>query len=646
MVEDRIDLAMLLQHPGPFDTRYPRLSWLPDGPRLKDVRVLMEQIEALRGQPRETWPSPDALAEPLRSLGAELEYPSWYALARLAYLEAVDVYRAAGTEVADDFLNDYRRTLHSLGHVLEELERHEEMLPVIQEKQVMSVRLAVVDASALDLANDARAEVISTLVRLKRHDEALDSAAEAVGEIRRQPDSGPVRTKGYTLAHALAQYADCLTSVGRFDEAVDAATEAENIWRGYNDAGDEPDWFIMSRLAEALGRLGEAFAQVGRYEEAYAAFVELVEMGRRSVDADDDFSGLRILADTLSNVAVSLRWSGRYREAVAAGEEAVRHERALAARALDRQHRFERLFPAWWEEDFDAGDQPVGRGLFEDGGLSEVNDLFDDDELDEDFIEGIECDDERRDNHAADFRAKAREGELSLCVSLNHLGIDLHDLNRVEEALAANSEAVEIARRHEDAAELALALNNTSCVLADLDRQEEAVEAAREAVALLTALVPADPDKHEQTLALALHTLCGSVSDLEEALSVSLRCLAIYRRLYGLDPHPLAGYLAFALTDHGLIRSRRGEHAEALAATVESVEMHRRLAARHPARYSHGHANALLNLAEVRLADGAYAEGRAAAEEAVALYQSLAAALPEAHEHHLAHARSVLRRLT
>ncbi|MEV4115543.1 tetratricopeptide repeat protein [Nonomuraea sp. NPDC049695] len=647
MVEDHISSEMLLQHPGSPNSRDLRRYVLPDGPDLRYAQVLMEKIEALRGQPREAWPSPYALAEQLGCLGAELEHPDWYALARLAYLEAIDVYRADGIEATDDFLNDYRRTLGSLSSVLEELRRYEEVLPIKQEEQAVSLRLAVADASDLDLANDARTRSIGILARLGRHGEALDSAAEAVRDIRQQPDNKPGRPQGYELAYALALYADCLTSVGRFDEAVDAATEAESIWRRYNDASDEPDWLITSRLDEALGRLGGAFAEVGRYEEAHAAFVERVEMCRRSVDGDDDFFGLRNLAITLNNGAIALRRTGRHREAVAAAEEAVRLDRALAARALDRQQRFERLFPD--EVEFlNAGDQPMGTELFEDGGLSEVNDLFDDDELDEEFIETIQCDDQIRDDHLTDFRAKVREAELSLCVTLYNLAFDLHDLNRVEEALAADSEAVEIARRHHDAApQLALALNNTSCVLADLNRQEEAVEAAREAVTLLTPLAAADPEKHEPTLALALHTLCVSAPDREEALSASLQCLAIYRRLYRLHPHRLAGDIAHALTDHGLIRSRRGEHAEALAATAESVEMYRRLAARHPARYRGGHASALLNLAEVHsAAGGAHAEARAAAEEAVALYESLAVDLPEAHEHRLAHARSVLRRLT
>ncbi|MFI7226524.1 tetratricopeptide repeat protein [Nonomuraea angiospora] len=647
MVEDRIDIETLLQHPGSPNSRDLRRYVSPDGPDLRYARVLMGQIEALRGQPRETWPSPYALTEPLRHLGAELEYPGWYELARLVYLEAIDVYRAAGTEApADDFLDDYRRTLGSLGSVLVELKRYEEVLPIKQEEQAVSLRLTAVDASALDLADDARTTSIGILARLGRHDEALDSAAEAVREIRQQPDNRPGRPKGRTLAYALARYAGCVTSVGRFDEAVDAATEAENIWRRYDDAGDEPDWLVTRRLDEALGQLGGALAQVGRYEEAYAAFVERVERGRRSIDGDDDFAGSRNLAITLNGAAIALRRLGRYREALAAAEEAVRLDRALAARALDRQHRFERLFPAW-EEVLDGGDQPMGKELFEDGGLSEVHDLFDDEELDEDFIEEIEFDEESRDNHAADFRAKVREAELGVCVSLYNLGVYLHDLNRVEEALAADSEAVEIARRHQDAApQLALALNNTSCVLADLNRQEEAVEAAREAVTLLTTLATADPEAHEPALALALHTLSVSAPDLEEALSASLRCLAIYRRLYRLDPHRRAGDLAHAMTDHGLVRSRRGEHAEALAAAAESVETYRRLAARHPARYSGGHASALLNLAEVHsAADGAHARARAVAEEAVALYESLAADLPEAHEHRLVHARAVLRRL-
>ncbi len=611
---------------------------------MRYARVLLEQIEALRGQPRETRPSPDALAQALRSLGDELEKPGWYDLARLAYLEVIEDY---GTDVAVDHLDDFRRALQSLGDVLVELGCLEEALPILREVQSVSLRLAVVDASALDLANDAHTRFIGILVRLGRHDEALESAAAAISDIRQQPADGPGRNRGFTLAYALGRYTDCLTSVGRFDEAVEAATEALTIWRDYLHAGEEPAWLVKNYYVKALRSLGDALAWVGRYEEAHTALTQSVEVYRQPIDADEEDLPFRHLADTLSNVATDLGRLGRHLEALVAAEEAVSHLREIAARKTDRLQRLERLFPDE-EAFFDGHDQPMGRELFEDGGLIEARDLLDDEELTEEDLDDLECD---QDNyHVNESRADVREAELSLCVSLYNLGVHLHDLNRVDEALAADSEAVEIARRHQDTAEqLSLALNNKSCTLASLNRQEEALEAAREAVALCGTLAATDPETHEQRLALAQHTFCVSavnVGRYEEALSASLQSLDIYRRLHQLDPHRLAGDLAYALADHGLVRFRRGEHAEALMATAESVEIYRRPAAQHPARYSSRYAYALLMFAEVRMAtDGAHADGRAAAEEAVALYQSLAAGLPEAYEHRLAHAHSVLRRL-
>ncbi|MDG4786580.1 tetratricopeptide repeat protein [Micromonospora sp. WMMD1102] len=642
MADGRITAELLFQHPGSPDSG--RNRYIADGPDLRDAEVLLGEIETLRGQPRDAWPRPYALAEKLRSLGAEMEYPSWYVLARLVYREAVDVYRADGIKVTGDALGDYRHVLDRLGSVLVKLKRHEEALPIRQEQQAVSLRLAAVDVTALDLANDAQTEVVNTLVRLGQRDEAVDSAAEAIRQIRQQPDDKPGRPKSFTLAYALDKYVDCLTGVGRFDEAVDAAAEAVSIWRRHRDAGDESGWLGTDRLGQALGRLADALAEVRRYQEAYASIAEQVEIRRRAVDGDDDWFGLSVLGITLNNAGNGLGRLGRYREAVAVAEEAVRLDRAQAARAVDRKQRFLRLFPGE-EELLHSGDQPVGRELFADGGLREVNDLFDDDELGEEFLESIDFDDEIREEHLSDFRAKVREADMGLCVTLYNLGGSLHNLNRVEEALAADSEAVEIARRHhDDGPKLAIALNNKACVLVELGRPEEAVVAAREAVALLTTLVVADPDEHEPTLALALHTLSLSAPDREEALSASMQCLDIYRRRYQLDPHGLAGRLAEALTDHGRIRARRGEHAEALAAAAESVAMYERLAAQNPARYRGGHACALLNLAEVHAAaGGAQLEASMAAERAVALYEALAADLPEAYEHRLAHARSVLR---
>ncbi|MGJ6969112.1 hypothetical protein ACSDR0_45205 [Streptosporangium sp. G11] len=598
-VKDQITPEMLRNRSVPSGVDHPdRL--------LRSARSGVDQVQVLRAQPRLAWPKPDALARWLLELGADLEELTWYDLARLAYLEAVEFYRAESANGTNVCRENFHRSLRSLRRTLVQLGRHEEALPIAREEHSASLRLIGGDAYALDDANEARSALTMILAKLGRREEAVESAAAAVGDIRRQPAGGKGRPRAHALAHALADYADRLTRAGRFDEAIEAATERVAFWRGR--AKSSPVAY-----AESLESLGRALGDAGRVKEAGAAFARYVEVYRRQIETGESplWSGL---AGALVNGAMHLASLGSYREALALSEEGVALYREFVARESERQERMELSY-------------------------AEDDDLQDDREL---IARGLEV---------KEGRSTVRLAARNLCAGLYNQGNYLHMLNRLDQALAVNSEAVEIARGQDDAPRLALALNNRSCVLADLgpSRQEEALEAASEAVAICAGLAVADSAAHERDLALARHTFCVAATNLgrhEEALAASLQCLNTYRRLHESDPHRFAGGLAHALTDHGLVRSRRGDHAEALAATAESVEMCRRLAGQNPARYSGGHANALVMFAEVRLVtDSTPTERQAAVEEAVELYRSLAVTLPEGYAHRLAHARSVAHRM-
>ena len=93
---------------------------------------------------------------------------------------------------------------------------------------------------------------------------------------------------------------------------------------------------------------------------------------------------------------------------------------------------------------------------------------------------------------------------LGLAASLNNLGLDLSDLGRREEALAASQEAVEIRRRLAAARpddflpDLARSVSALSDAFAAVDRHEEAAQAATEALDILVPFVERYPQAFGQ----------------------------------------------------------------------------------------------------------------------------------------------------
>jgi tetratricopeptide (TPR) repeat protein len=546
---------------------------------LRHARERLGQIERLRSRPPDRWPNPTALPRALDSLATTLLDLGWPDLARLAYLEEVAVYRQLDAAQPGDI----RRALTSLRANLVELGRLDEALPVAREE----LHLATGDRTAREAARTARYWLTRVLGQVGPQQEALESAAAAVSELR---TGTPGR---YDLAHALSEYARQLFRAGRFEQAVTATAEVAALWHGHGAV----------ERAEALGQLGDRLARVGRYEEARTAWAKAVKVLRR------DKHDRHTLANGLHNYSIQLASLGSYRRALSVSEEAV----ALYREFVEMQRQRHRQV--------------------------EADDSWDDDHR---FSEWYLL--QRRQRRLDESQADVRTAEMRLCNELINLGVGLHVFHRVDEAMTVNAEALAIARAHLDAdpegsrPSLVLALNNRSVLLDDLGRYPEALAAASEAVAL-----------SGRTDALALHTYSVAASNggrHDEALTTSLATIDIYRRGYESDPYAFASELAAALTDHGRICSRRGEHAEAFAATTESAELYRRLAEQNPGRHGADCARAMLVFAEVRLAaNRSLPEARLAAEEAVARYQQLAGDLPEAHAPDLAQARSVLDRV-
>ncbi|MBC6458889.1 tetratricopeptide repeat protein [Actinomadura sp. HBU206391] len=445
---ERIDHQMLQRDVPPGLDR--------PGRSLRMARGHLDRVEEMRDRPPGTWSSPDDLPRSLNYVAEALEELTWHDLARLAYLEELAVYRRLEATWPGTYAVGLRRTLTALRSNLMGLGRYEEALPIAREERRLSLSLVGTETYALQLANTARYWLTEILVKLGRYDEAVESAAAAVDEIREQPAKRAGTPKGYVLAYALDDYSERLDRVGRFEDALTAAAEAVRFWR--RKAEDEP-----VKYAGALETLGRRLACVGRYEEARAAFADVVQVLRGPADTDECLRGT--LAGALNNHGNRLASLGSHREALAAGEEAVARYREVVERERADQQAMELSF-----------DEP--------------------DEL-------LDYPDRAYRRYERDkAQAEVRKVELRLCIALVNLSSRLRKVGRFDEALAANAEAVEIERGHVDAdaaasePQLATALNNRSVILDDMARYEEALAAASEAVRMYRPLAEQNPGRY------------------------------------------------------------------------------------------------------------------------------------------------------
>jgi tetratricopeptide (TPR) repeat protein len=234
--------------------------------------------------------------------------------------------------------------------------------------------------------------------------------------------------------------------------------------------------------------------------------------------------------------------------------------------------------------------------------------------------------------------------EPDLAMALSNLSLDLWNLGRREQALAAAEEAVEIRRRLAAAnpavePELAAALNNLGMARWNLGRREQALEVAEEAIKTYRRLAGANPDAFEPDLAMALKNLSVYRSDLgrrEDGLRAAREAIEIYGRRAEANP-AFQPDLAMALNNFGTALWKMGHREEALAAAERVVEIRRRLADANPAAFEPDLGRALNNLAVYR-SDLGREQALKAAEEAVKIYRRLAGANPAAFEPDLARA--------
>ncbi|WP_272591558.1 tetratricopeptide repeat protein [Streptomyces sp. M92] len=243
----------------------------------------------------------------------------------------------------------------------------------------------------------------------------------------------------------------------------------------------------------------------------------------------------------------------------------------------------------------------------------------------------------------------AREPDLA--ASLNDLGIRLSEAGRLDEALTAEQEAVEIYQRlatSNPAAYhpgLARSLSNLGTLLSKVGRRSEALTATEEAVVIRRRLATSNPAAYQPNLAHSLSNLgvwLLEVGRRSEALTATEEAVVIRRRLATSNPAAYQPDLAHSLSNLGNLLSEVGRRSEALTAEQEAVVIRRRLATSNPAAYQPDLARSLSNLGIRLLEAGRLDEALTAEQEAVEIYQRLATSNPAAYHPDLARSLSNL----
>ncbi len=219
-----------------------------------------------------------------------------------------------------------------------------------------------------------------------------------------------------------------------------------------------------------------------------------------------------------------------------------------------------------------------------------------------------------------------------LASSLNNLGIRYSNLKRLEDALAASEEAVQILRdpyrKSPDvfAEVLASSLNNLGIWYSNLKRLEDALAASEEAVQILRDLYRKNPDVFAEDLAQSLNNLgiwYSNLKRLEDALAASEEAVQILRDLYRKSPDVFAEVLATSLNNLGIRYSNLKRLEDALAASEEAVQIRRDLYRKNPDVFAEDLAQSLNNLGIWYSNLKRLEDALAASEEAVQIRRDL-----------------------
>jgi tetratricopeptide (TPR) repeat protein len=246
--------------------------------------------------------------------------------------------------------------------------------------------------------------------------------------------------------------------------------------------------------------------------------------------------------------------------------------------------------------------------------------------------------------------AKAADYEL-LAEWLTTLAFRLDDLGRLEEALAAAEQAVEIHTQLAEArsgilpADSVRSISSLATILRRLGRAEEALDAAQWVVDVYRQLAAEHADMFRHYIAGSLTYLGDILSDLdrrEEAVAAIQQGVDIYRELAAERPDVFGPDLAASLNNLTARLRVLGRHAQALPSATEAVHRYRDLAAAWPDTFRSDLAGSLVNLGNVLNELGRHEEALATAREAVNSYRQLAVGQFDTVRRDLATALTVL----
>jgi tetratricopeptide (TPR) repeat protein len=250
-------------------------------------------------------------------------------------------------------------------------------------------------------------------------------------------------------------------------------------------------------------------------------------------------------------------------------------------------------------------------------------------------------------HRAVSLRRRDVEPEDDTCalaLSLAELAQVLRQEGRVEEAVAAAEESVDLLRpaavADPDGYErwLAVAFASLGQALRFAGRAEEAVEAASEAVDLMRPMFARHPAAHQRWLANGLSGLSRTLVDAgrsEDAVTAASEAVRLLEPLMLADFAPHASPYGDALNDLGTALANSGRTAEAVTAAERATMLYERLADQ-DAALRRWLADSLGRLSRVRLIADDVPGAVTAAHRAVMLLRALAAEAPDAHQRWLA----------
>ncbi|KAF8332042.1 uncharacterized protein EI90DRAFT_3056353 [Cantharellus anzutake] len=447
---------------------------------------------------------------------------------------------------------------------LDNLGRHSEALPVIEECVKLQCELVAVDPMLYtpDLARSLHNLYVS-LGNLGRHSEALPVIEESVKLWR---ELITVHPTSYTphLAQSLNSLKISLENLGRYSEALPVIEESVKLWREL--IAVHPTSYTPN-LAFSLHNLDGSLTRLGRHSDALAVNEESVKLWRELV-AIHPTSYTPDLARSLNSLMISLDNLGHHSEALLAIEESVKLWRELVV-----------VHPTSYNPDLARSLNNLMISLDNLGHYSEALLVIE---------ESVKLWRELVVVHPTSYNPNLARSLHSLNESLRKVGHHSEALLVIEESVKLWRELVTV-HPTSYTPNLAQSLDDLNISLVNLGRYSEALSTIKEGVKLWRELVAVHPTSYNPHLAESLHILALSFDYLDcpaKAAPFIEESISLWRSIHITHPIPYAADLAWALRDLSRILSRLGHYAEAFDVGEEAILYSHQLRSEYPDIYA------------------------------------------------------------